>query len=101
MAHETGLAGSYANAVFELAQETNSVDAVAADFAALQRMIAASPDLARLVKSPVLSHEEKAAAMRAVLAKMDAGPLTTKFILTLAGKRRLFVLADIIAAYGR
>ena len=31
-AHETGLAGRYANAVFELAQEQGVVDAVAADF---------------------------------------------------------------------
>ena len=100
-AHETGLAGRYANAVFELAQETNAVDAVAADFASLKSMIAASPDLARLVKSPVLSAEDKSRAMKAILAKMDAAPLTSQFVLTLIAKRRLFVLDQIIAAYGR
>ena len=57
---ETGLAGRYANAVFELAQDQKSLDAVAADFASLSAMIAASPDLARLVKSPVFSGQDQA-----------------------------------------
>ncbi len=77
------------------------VDVVAGDFASLKAMIAASPDLARLVKSPAFSGDEKARAMKAVLAKMQAAPLTGKFVLTLAAKRRLFALADIIAAYDR
>ena len=100
-ARETGLAGRYANAVFELAQEAKQVDAVAADFASLKAMIAASPDLARLVKSPVFSGDEKSRAMKALLAKMGAASLTSQFILTLVAKRRLFALSDIIAAYDR
>ena len=100
-AHETGLAGRYANAVFELAQEQGLVDAVAADFAALKSAIAASSDLARLVKSPLFSHEDQARALKAILDKMGVGALTTKFLMTLTGKRRLFALEDVIAAYGR
>ena len=42
-AHETGLAGRYANAVFELAQEQGLVDEVAADFAALKAAMACQP----------------------------------------------------------
>ena len=55
MASETaegGLAGRYANAVFELAQEQKAVDAVSADLAALRRAMETSSDLARLVRSP-------------------------------------------------
>jgi F-type H+-transporting ATPase subunit delta len=100
-AHETGLAGRYANAVFELAQESNAVDAVAADFASLKSMIAASPDFANLVKSPVLPAEIKAKAMKALLEKMGAAPITQNFILFLIHKRRLFVLSGIIQSYGR
>src|SRR3569833_3091006 len=79
-AHETGLAGRYANAVFELAQDANEVEAVAADFAALKTMIAGSADLANLVKSPVLSSEIKSRAMKALLDKMGASALTTQFV---------------------
>jgi F-type H+-transporting ATPase subunit delta len=100
-AHETGLAGRYANAVFELAQEQGLVDAVAADLAALRSMIAASSDLARLVKSPLFSNEDQARALKPVLDRMGVNPLTTKFLLTLTGKRRLFALEAVIAAYER
>ena len=98
---EGGLAGRYANAVFELAQDQKAVDAVSGDLAGLRRAIETSPDLARLVRSPVFSAEDHAKALKAILEKMGAHPLTTKFVLLLAQKRRLFVLNQIIAAYER
>ena len=97
--HVAGLAGRYALAVFELAQEEKAVDAVAADFAALKQMMSASPELARLVRAAVFSRDEQAAGMNAVLHRMEASALTRRFILLLASKRRLFALADIIRAY--
>jgi len=97
--HNAGLAGRYATAVFELAQEEKSVEAVAGDFAALKTLIAESADLARLVKAPVLSREEQRLGMDAVLRRMEAAPLTVRFVLTLAAKRRLFALTDIIRAF--
>ncbi|HWF65217.1 MAG TPA: F0F1 ATP synthase subunit delta, partial [Rhizomicrobium sp.] len=100
-AHETGLAGRYANAVFELAQEQGKVDRVAEDFARLKSLVAESPDFARLVKSPLFSHEDQARALKAVLEKMGADALTTKFLLTLTSKRRLITLDHVIAAYER
>jgi F-type H+-transporting ATPase subunit delta len=98
-AHEAGLAGRYALAVFELAQEERAVEAVAADFAALKQLMAESPDLTRLVRAAVFSREEQAAGMNGVLHRMEAAPLTRRFILLLASKRRLFALPDIIRAY--
>jgi len=100
-AHETGLAGRYANAVFELAQEQGVVDAVAADFAGLKTAMRASSDLTRLIRSPLFGHEDQARALKAVLEQMRVHPLTLKFLLTLTGKRRLFALDDVIAAYDR
>jgi F-type H+-transporting ATPase subunit delta len=100
-AHETGLAGRYATAVFELAEEEKALDAVADDFAALRHAIHASPDLARLVRSPVFSREDQARALESLLLKMGVSPLTRKFVALLASKRRLFALEGIIAAYNR
>ena len=100
-AQETGLAGRYANAVFELAQEEKAVDLLADDFTALSRLIGESRDLARLIKAPVYSREEQGKAIKAVLEKMGASALATQFVLTLAAKRRLFALPDIIRAYER
>ncbi len=100
-AHETGLAGRYANAVFELARDANAVDAVGQDFTALTAMIDASPELARVVKSPLFTHQDQARAMTAILAKMGAQKITTQFVLTLAQKRRLAALEAIIASFNR
>ncbi|HUJ45664.1 MAG TPA: F0F1 ATP synthase subunit delta [Rhizomicrobium sp.] len=99
--HEAGLAGRYALAVFELAQEEKAVDAVAKDFAALRSLMNQSADLMRLVRAPVFSRDEQAAGMNGVLNRMEASALTRRFILLLASKRRLFALADIIRAYDR
>jgi F-type H+-transporting ATPase subunit delta len=96
---EGGLAGRYANAVFELAQDQKAVDAVSTDLAALRRAIETSPDLARLVRSPVFSAQDQAKALKAILETMGAHPLTAKFVLLLAQKRRLFALNQIIGAY--
>lgn len=102
MAKETaegGLAGRYANALFELAQDQKAVDAVSADLAALRRALDSSADLTRLVKSPVFSAQDQGKALKAVLSQMGAGELTSKFILLLASKRRLSALTGIMKAY--
>jgi F-type H+-transporting ATPase subunit delta len=100
-AQETGLAGRYAMAVFELAQDQKAIDAVAGDFAALRTAIQASPDLARLVRSPAFSQADQTNGLKAVLEKMQVSPLTQKFVALLAVKRRLFALEGIMAAYNR
>lgn len=102
MANETaegGLAGRYANALFELAQDQQAVDAVSADLAGLRRAMETSADLTRLVKSPVFSAGDHARALKAVLEKSGAHELTTKFVLLLAQKRRLPSLTGIIKAF--
>jgi F-type H+-transporting ATPase subunit delta len=96
---EGGLAGRYANAVFELAQDQRAVDAVSNDLGSLRRALESSSDLTRLVRSPVFSAEDQSRALKAVLDAMNAHPLSIKFVLLLAQKRRLFALTQIIAAY--
>jgi F-type H+-transporting ATPase subunit delta len=98
---EGGLAGRYANALFELARDQKTIDAVSADLASLRRALETSADLSRLVRSPVFSAADHAKALTAILDKMGANALTVKFVLLLAQKRRLFVLLQIIAAYER
>jgi len=95
----SGLAGRYATALFELAQEERAVETVERDFAALNALIAGSADLARLVRAPVFSRDEQKKGMDAVLRRMEAAPLTVRFVLLLATKGRLFVLTDVIRAF--
>ena len=97
--HLAGLAGRYATAAFDLALEERALDALASDLDALKGLLANSPDLARLVRSPIFSREDQARAMEAVLVQAKASPLTRKLVLLLAQKRRLFILADVIRAF--
>jgi F-type H+-transporting ATPase subunit delta len=97
--HNAGLAARYATALFELAIEERTVDTVAQDLAALKALVAENQDLRLLVHAPVFSADEQSAGMEAVLRRMEAAPLTLKFVLTLAKKRRLFALTDIIRAF--
>jgi F-type H+-transporting ATPase subunit delta len=98
-AAESGLAGRYAAALFELADEGKALDAVADDLAALQQALDESEDMTRLVRSPVLDRDEQWKAMSALLDKMDANDLTKKFLGVVTANRRLFALSGIIRAY--
>jgi F-type H+-transporting ATPase subunit delta len=88
----------YATAVFELAAEDGQLDQLGADLATLKSMLAQSPELMRLVRSPVLGRDEQAKGMEAVLKRAGAGDLARRLVLLLAQKRRLFVLGDVIRA---
>ncbi len=94
-----GLAGRYANALFELADEKKSLDAVAADLKSLKTLIADSDDLRRLLRSPVISRADQARAMAAVLDAAGAGDLVKRFVGLVAQNRRLFALPQMIDAY--
>lgn len=95
----TGLAGRYATALFDLAQEAKSLDAVAGDLNRLGAMIDESEDLRRLIRSPVLTRHEQGRAMAAILEKAEIGALVRRFIGVVAANRRLFALPAMIAAY--
>ncbi|MBX3540570.1 MAG: F0F1 ATP synthase subunit delta [Chelatococcus sp.] len=95
----SGVAERYAKALLDLAEEAKAVDAVGADLDRFSGLIAESPDLARLVKSPVFSAEEQEKAVTAILAKAGIGGLTANFIRLVASKRRLFALPGMIEAY--
>ncbi len=95
----SGVAGRYATALFELADEVNSIDAVAADLSSFSAMLAESPDLTRLVESPAFSAEDQVAAIKAILAKAGISGIAANFIGFVASKRRLFALPGMIQGY--
>ena len=71
----SGMAGRYARALFELALDAKSVDAVKADIEKFDAMISESADLYRLVRSPVFGAEEQGKALAAVLDRAGIGGL--------------------------
>ncbi|MEL6289851.1 MAG: F0F1 ATP synthase subunit delta [Pseudomonadota bacterium] len=95
----TGMAGRYANALFELARDNGALDAVASDLESFHNLLDESEDLQRLVRSPVFSGEEQQKAIEALFAKANAQPLTTNFFKLVAQNRRLFAVEDMIEAF--
>jgi F-type H+-transporting ATPase subunit delta len=93
------VAARYATALFDLATQARAIEPVSRDMTALKALLASSPDLARLAQAPVFSTEDQRAGMDAILRRIEAAPLTVRFVLTLAKKRRLFALSDIIRAF--
>ena len=93
------MAGRYATALFELALESNAVDPVKSDLAAFDALIAANPDLSRLVRSPVFSADEQVKALSAVLERAGIRSLAANFLRVVASNRRLFAAREMIRGF--
>ena len=95
----SGVAGRYALALFDLARDEKALDVVMKGLDSFEGLLRESPDLQRLVKSPVYSSEEQVRAIGAVLDRAGISGLTANFIRLVASRRRLFALPGMIAAY--
>ena len=84
----SGLAGRYASALFELADERKQLDALAEELRAFKDTIAESEDLRRLIRSPLYRRDQQSAAMASILEKAGAGDLARRFILVVAAVKR-------------
>jgi F-type H+-transporting ATPase subunit delta len=90
------MAGRYAQALFDLCQETGATEKTAADLAAFAELIRSSADLQRFVKSPAFSSEEQVKALDAVLARAEITGVAANFLKLVAAKRRLFATLEMI-----
>ena len=95
----SGVAGRYATALFELARDEKSVDAVKADLDRFSALLDESADLKRLVRSPVFSAEAQLKALSAVLDQTGITGTAAKFLKVLTANRRLFAVAEVIRAF--
>jgi F-type H+-transporting ATPase subunit delta len=97
----SGLAERYAAALFDLADERHALDEVAGDLRELRTMLQNSGDLARLLRSPVLSRDEQGKAIAALAEQAGMSNLTRDFLGVVARNRRLFAVPAMIEAYLR
>lgn len=99
LASTSGVAGRYASALFELAEEAGSVDAIETDLKALQAAIGASPDFRDFLKSPVYDAADQMSAISALAEKAGYNVMTANFLKLVAQNRRLFALESVISAF--
>ena len=91
-----GIASRYAQAVFELADESDSLDALEKDVADLRAAISDSADLRTLINSPVYGREDMTRAIVEVANKMGVSATLAKTLALMAMKRRLPALPAVL-----
>lgn len=94
-----GVAERYATALFELAKDTDQLDAVLGDIKRVEALMDESADLRRLIKSKVFSPEERGSALAALLERAGIGGLTGNFLKLVTRNDRLFVVTDMFRGY--
>jgi F-type H+-transporting ATPase subunit delta len=93
------MAGRYATALFELALEQGAVDTTKVNLDRFDALVAEVADLARLLRSPVISADDQARALSAVLDGAGIDGLAANFLKLVATNRRLFAALDMVQAY--
>lgn len=89
----------FCKALFALAKQSNTVDALARELHDLSAAMGQSGELRVLISSPLLRREQQRAAVIQILKSAGASDLLIKFAATLADKRRLFLLPAIGDAF--
>jgi F-type H+-transporting ATPase subunit delta len=96
---QASLSGRYATALFDLAREAKSIDAVESSLATVRAALDESDDFRTLVNSPILSRGDAAKGVAATADAMKLDTTTRNFLGVLAQNRRLSQLPPIIRAY--
>ncbi len=96
---QASLSGRYATALFELARDSKTIDAVEASLANVRAALEQSEEFARLVASPLVSRQDAARAVAATADALGVDGTTRNFLGVLAENRRLAQLPAIIRAF--
>ena len=92
----SGIAGRYATALYDLADEQNALDTVAGDLRGLKDLLALSSDLRKVLSSPLIGRSAQTEAVLAVLEAAGVSDLTRRFVGVVGQNRRLFALGAAI-----
>lgn len=98
-ASDAGLAGRYAQALFDLAKADGSLDQVANDLRGVRGMLAESPELSRTLPSPMVPLDVKIATLRTLGERAGMAAVTVKFLGVVATQGRLDALDAIASAF--
>ena len=95
----TEVGGRYAQALFDLAEETGALDAVRADLKSLRAAWGDSADLRRALTSPIIAAEDQRKALVAIADKATFNGATRNFLGLLGQNGRARDLPAVIAGF--
>ena len=87
---------SYAQALFELANEENSLKKIEEQVLAISKLINKSEEFSYLIKNPTTSLDDLIKVMETISEKNDFDNLLKRFLVFLIQKRRFFYLEKIL-----
>lgn len=93
---QASLSGRYATALFELARDAKSIEAVETSLASVRAALDESPEFKALTTSPLLGRASAGKGVAAAAGAMQIDSITTRFLGVLAQNRRLAQLPAII-----
>ena len=96
---QASLGGRYAFALFELARDAKTIDAVEASLAAVRDALTQSDDFRMLTTSPLIARGGAVKAVQAVADSIGIDQTTKNFLCVLAENHRLAQLPAIIRAF--
>jgi F-type H+-transporting ATPase subunit delta len=97
----SGMAGRYAQALFDLAKESNSIDKIGGDLATFAGLVDESADLRRFLKSPAFAADDQVKALDEILKRAGIAGAAANFLKLVAAKRRLFAVGDMIRDFNK
>ena len=92
-----GIAKRYATALFDLADEMDTISIVEENVNTLKQSINESTDLNSLISSPIYTRDQQKDAIIAVATKLGLSGIMTNTLSLMAEKRRLFVVPTFLA----
>ena len=97
--HGGGLTDRYAAALYSQAEDERVLDQTIDQMDALGRLIDESPDLRRLLESPLIDVSQGTAAIRALLQAQGFSDTIVRFACVVASNRRFRQLRAIVGAF--
>lgn len=95
----SGIAGRYAIALFDLAEDRGELAEVERDLSAVQSLLDEGSVFTGLVTSPILSRAQQAEALATVANEAELGATTANFLGVLTENRRLKYLGAVIGSF--
>jgi F-type H+-transporting ATPase subunit delta len=95
------VAQRYARAIFDLGVDGDNLPALVDDFRRLAELYAQSPELDRLMGSPLVGEEARVATMDELADKVGISPLAKNALGVLTRRRRVFALPAIATELDR
>jgi len=93
------IADRYASALYELSSEVKCTDEVLNDLLKIKNYINQSSDFKLLIKSPLISADDKMNILKKILSKHSSNSLTSNFIKVITYNKRINFLPIIIDRY--